>query len=1070
MIRQPFFRSVNLRDDLAVPERLSHYQPTRKSSPLIRAVLETGATMAIAAYGSGKSLAAGIGGLLATNTPEAKKALKVVVERLAEVDHNLHHLAQERLKASARGKVAMLSGHVRDVPCALAKALGLDAASDLEATLKAIENQRNTDRIAIIWDEFGRHLEGLINEGRARDLDIIQRLAEWAVRPKAPSISLTLLLHQNLLAYAGALNQTSRNEWRKVEGRFAQIRFVEDSQELYEMIAKIIKDRRPVDLIPPSKAWVSEIAIGAMAARWFDGCDDLSRIEGLLNSCYPMSAAALQILPRLIARVGQNERSLFAFIETLDFSSVIGVDEVYSAFSDAMRSDVGIGGSHRRWVEAESARSRADGLVEREALAAACILQLGADGERRHLPRAALDLAIRSRGIASDEAGECLDALTSRKLLLHRKLNDDMSIWHGADFDLAARIRDERARLIDGFNLVGFLDAQHQAPNIRPTRHNLAFGTARYLTGHYSVVSILRTPEARAAMEPPATEWGRIIYVLADTAEDIELARASIENELADLDRVLFVLPAEPLPIFEAALEVDALSGLKRDDDLLSEDPLVGEELDELLAVARRQLAVVLHRLTTDRPTAASWVHRGQSLKVTPERPAGVIASDLMGRWYSRTPTIVNDQIMRRSLSRQMQTASIRLLTRVMEHSQEPHSGYAVDDSSAEASVFRTVLERTGLHKTEEEGGRFADPSELQDPGLQHAWGLIADFFQTPGIRPLSNIITELARPPIGMPMGAIPIVVMAGYRAFAQMASLRNNGVYVPDILGFEGTRMFLEPDRYAIEVHADDEETKRYLSEVAYIFSHRRPTEADEHVQFAIDALNEWKSALADGARRSKRLTDDARRFIRLLFEATDPPKLILTDLPKIFGQGQLERRMKLYSKTAKALETARNVIDGLVDGYLRDAVEVVAAVLALEATADGRDQIMAGIHAWVQCLDVTALQKREDLRMTDKAILRLVGDTLNGRYSPETLARSISSVLLQRGIEQWQDGTGENMRMLLRECRTRIEDAALAVECPPQEMAPVIEARIKHLEEQLQRIRAGVPPQAVAVGGAR
>ncbi|CCG08726.1 hypothetical protein [Pararhodospirillum photometricum] len=1069
MIRQPFFRSVNLRDDLSVPERLSHYQPTRKSSPLIRAVFEPGATMAIATYGSGKSIAAGVGGLLVANSAAAKAALRPVLERLATVTPDLHQMARDRLKSDATGRIVTLSGFVRNVPDALAKLLNLHGCSDIEEVLKAIEKLNGTDRVAIIWDEFGRHLEGLINEGRARDLDVIQRLAEWAARPKKPSISLTLLLHQSLLAYAGALNQTSRNEWRKIEGRFEQIRFVEDSRELYEMIAAIIRDRRPRNIVLPAGEWVRDIATGAVAARWFDGCEETERVESLIASAYPLSSAALQVLPRLVARVGQNERSLFAFIETLDLSSVVGVDEVYTAFSDAMRSDVGIGGSHRRWVEAESARSRAVGTVEREALAAACILQLGADGERRHLPRSTLEMAIRSRGLSAKAASEALDDLTGRKLLLHRRLNDDVSIWHGADFDLATRIRDERARLIDGFELAQFLDNQHPAPFIRPTRHNLARGTARYLSGQYSTAAALKTPETLIGLEPPATEWGRVVYVLADTAEDIATARAAIGNALAGLKRVLFVLPAEPLPVFEAALEVDALSGLKRDHDLLSQDPLVGEELDELLAVARRQLAVVLHRLTTDRPTAATWFYQGEALKVTPERPAGVIASELMDGWYERTPTIVNDQIMRRSLSRQMQTASIRLLTRLMEHSQKPHSGYQEDDSSAEASVFRTVLERTGLHRTEGDRGRFAQPNEIKDPGMQYVWAVIKEFFHKPATRPIADLVTELSQPPIGMPMGAVPLIVMAGFRAFARMASLRRDGIYMPDLLGFESTRIFLEPERYCVEVHAADDDTKNYLAEFAYIFNNRRPTDSDEHVQFAVDALNTWKSALADGARRSKRLTDDARRFLKLIFDDIDPPKLVLVDLPAAFGHGQSGLRTRNLSKTIKTLENVRNAIDRLVEGYLRDAVEVVGSILAVETGEKPPDQVMAGIQAWVRCFD-PSLQKREDVKLTDRTVLRLVGETLNGRSSPETLARSLSSVLLQRGIEQWQDGTADNMRMLLRECRQRIEDAALTVDNPPQEMAPIIEARIRNLQDQLERIRAGTAKQAVAAGGNR
>ena len=64
----------------------------------------------------------------------------------------------------------------------------------------------------------------------------------------------------------------------------------------------------------------------------------------------------------------------------------------------------------------------------------------------------------------------------------------------------------------------------------------------------------------------------------------------------------------------------------------------------------------------------------------------------------------------------------------------------------------------------------------------------------------------------------------MAGYRAFARVVSLQTDGVYVPDILGFEASNMFLEPERHAIRVYEVDEGTLRYLRELAYVFSHER------------------------------------------------------------------------------------------------------------------------------------------------------------------------------------------------------------------------------------------------------
>ena len=73
------------------------------------------------------------------------------------------------------------------------------------------------DRIVILWDEFGRHIESLISEGRSVALSEIQLLAEFVSRSKAMPITLGLLLHQELFQYASNSPQTVRAEWRKLK-------------------------------------------------------------------------------------------------------------------------------------------------------------------------------------------------------------------------------------------------------------------------------------------------------------------------------------------------------------------------------------------------------------------------------------------------------------------------------------------------------------------------------------------------------------------------------------------------------------------------------------------------------------------------------------------------------------------------------------------------------------------------------------------------------------------------------------------------------------------------------------
>lgn len=354
-----FLKSINIVDDLGHPQRFAHYHPTPRSAPLISAVMRPGATMAIAAYGSGKSLAAGIGSLAVANEPAAAKVLIDIARRMEQVDAVIGSGIAERAASSVRGKVVALSGYVRDLPEQMSAALGLSGCRTVKAVVTAIRERSDIDHVAIVWDEFGRHLEGLVMDARSRDLEAVQDLAELAERPFGTTLSATLLLHQSVLAYAQTLNQTSRNEWRKIEGRFNQLRFVEDSSQLYSLVARLVSARAPGSL-SSEKVPVEEVVSRAIEGRWYDDTKSAENISSLVMTAWPLTAAALQILPRLVARVGQNERSLFTFLEALDLTRTVGTDAVYEAFSEAIRSDIGVGGLHRQWVEAESARNRAE--------------------------------------------------------------------------------------------------------------------------------------------------------------------------------------------------------------------------------------------------------------------------------------------------------------------------------------------------------------------------------------------------------------------------------------------------------------------------------------------------------------------------------------------------------------------------------------------------------------------------------------------------------------------------------------------------------------------------------------
>jgi hypothetical protein len=991
-----------------------------------------GAHMVIAPYGSGKTLAAGIGALAVRNETVDGVVIDDLVSSIALLEPTLGRSIKTRRRSKKRGGIVVLTGYEPDPLHSISKALGLKKIDSVESLPKALKGCE-LDHIAIVWDEFGRHLEGLMADGRATELDLLQRLAERAARANGPTFSLTLLLHQNMLAYASRLNETTRTEWRKIEGRFTPIRLIEDSQEIYKLIGEVVLSLRPAKSKPTA---LLGLADRVKQARWFDAMTDEAEIASLLLDAQPLTAGALQILPTLVARVGQNERSLFSFLREAEMGKPIGIETVYLAFADAMRSDVGIGGSYRRWVEAESARSRARDDLQRELIAAACLLQLGVSGERLRLPRDVLELSVSSGAHDASEITRAVDDLLAANLLLWRRHNDDVAVWHGADIDVAIRVREERDRLATTFDLLAFLDARFPAPNVRTPGHNARFGVNRYFKGTYAL--------ATETLSAPSTDQpASVVYILARSKTDIDAARAAARQCRAD--RLIRVIPRRTLEIESAALELVALEALRSDKDFIASDPMVTTELQELESVAFQQLAALLRPLLTPRGPDAGWWSQGVDLEVNTDQPGTMAASRLLDGWFGSTPRIDNEQLMRDLPSRMMQTSRVRIITKILQRADRDRLGLQENETSAEGSIYRTVFERTGLHQD----GGFAGANEIADFGLRQTWSTIASFFQSATVtpRPLSDLTTDLRAAPIGLPFGVTPLLVAAGYQKFARHLALYREGVYEPDLLGFKFDQMVMYPEGFTVQVLPADADRDHFLREVCDVFAHKRPRQEEELVRSAYDAIQAWLMSVPENARRIDRLGLEAKSLMRILTMEMDPIALLLGEIPKLFKSKELD------AKVIARLETARKAIDGLEGLFAEDAIEVIADVFR---APDGADKdILEVVSSWAACFDLVDMEVRQDLKISDKAVLNKAVETANGRFSARSFGSSLSLILLKCGLEKWDDRTAAQFRTALREARERIETAAISTDEPHPQVRPILEARIAELQKRLNQL---------------
>lgn len=1058
-----FFKSISLLLDRAYPERFSHFYPTKKSTQVIQAVLDgkpAAASMIVAAYGSGKSLAVGIATMAVENTPSARKVLSVIGERLAAVDKQLSAAVEIRVKSRTQGLAIVLEGHQPDLAGAIIEQAKQQLRyfreprqhnGDILRVLDAISQRAHNqgrDRISVIWDEFGRHLEALASSGHAEVLSEVQQIAEWASRQNGPTATFTVLLHQTFFHYVGNLSQAARNSWRKIEGRFGSVRYVEDSREMYELIAFVIEQSRDIRRPPTLKA-SEKAAERALELGLFESFGNKRKLTQALRSAYPLHPAALHMLPRVASRLAQNERTVFSFLREANLRQSQTLHNLYRYFSEAMEADTGIGGTHRRWLESESALSKAATKEESETIAAAALLGLGTSGERIRVRKDVLRFAVTDVDDASQEVAEqTIDGLIDRNLLLYRQRNDDISVWHGTDVDLRAHLEEEKLRIRSELNTVEILSKEHPPPYWRPVAHNVKNRIRRFFAGAYvSANDLLREGAEHPLLQLGAGEDGRIVYCLVETSEEI-LELRSFVRELSSIDLgIILVVPEHPLQTLDIALEIMALRGLGQNYELLATDPFVLTEIQHMIDAAQEHLAHIVSQVVSPSRHGLTWFSKGQELLVRNEGELRKRLSELADERFPSTPRINNELIIRQKISRPMVNARKKLILGILEQAGKPHLGFDVQATTPDVALYRTVLEQTGLYRMQDARWDWAASAEIKEHGLAELWRRLQDFFATPssGKAP-SAFFATLEKPPYGIRKAVLPILVAAGLQAFGKAVVIRQHDSYLADILASEIEDFCSKPDEFSVDVLDVDMNQAEYLRDLIEQFG-GTPIHGDLIRQF-YDALESWKAQLPAPALSTRQVGPKARSFQMVLRTINDPAVLAFKKFPKLAGT------LLPNDDTLEAVAEVRQELEGIVDGYTAKAIAIIHNLLSLAPNSPGNALHRA--KDWSACFNDGAIPPSE-LDHTSRAILARATEATNGRYTEASFARALSMILLGKGLDRWDDTSPREFADRLREVATRAEQELLEAEIINSSAAPLLERRIKYLFSKLDRMLA-------------
>ncbi|MBS1573347.1 MAG: AAA family ATPase, partial [Bacteroidetes bacterium] len=359
--------------------------------------------------------------------------------------------------------------------------------------------------LILVIDEFGKFLEYAAQNSPEKELYFIQQLSEFANNPDHNIILLTAV-HQNFDAYAFALTNTQKQEWTKVKGRFREITFNEPVEQLLFLAAEHLQQNSS------DKTTAGEIKSALTIAKNSKAFNINAEYANEISSkLFPLDLIAANILTLSLQKYGQNERSLFSFLESTDHTGINSFDKrnnpfynascVYDYLTFNFYSYINsrYNPDFAAWSAIKNSLEEVERLFDENLTDYAKILKT--IGLLNITAAAGSDLGkdflvhYSSTCLGIKNPAKLIDTLENRKVILYRTYNKRFVLFAGTDLDISSALIEAGNRVSEISDVATLLNRYYQLPPVLAKSYSYLNGTPRMFEFKISEHPISEAPQ-----------------------------------------------------------------------------------------------------------------------------------------------------------------------------------------------------------------------------------------------------------------------------------------------------------------------------------------------------------------------------------------------------------------------------------------------------------------------------------------------------------------------------------------------------------------------------------------------
>ncbi|MBK9672802.1 MAG: hypothetical protein IPO70_11245 [Bacteroidetes bacterium] len=651
-----------------------------------------------------------------------------------------------------------------------------DIINKLDSWCKTL--QKSNKGLVILIDEFGKFLEYAAKNNPEKELYFIQRLAEY-VNDNKKNIFFITTLHQDFNGYSRELTRTQQNEWDKVKGRLKEVTFNEPVEQLLflaaERLSKSYNEERDKNFSKLFK--IIETSKAFPLKDYFN--------EPIAEKLLPFDILSAAVLTLSLQKYGQNERSLFSFIESNDQFSLgdfnkdknpyYNVACVYDYLIHNYYSylTTRYNQHYPQWSAIKQAIEKAEGFLSDNISDAVKLvktiglLNLFASASARLNEDFLCAYGKLSLGIK--DPARIIKDLTGLKIIRFVKFSNKFILSEGIDFDIDLAI-DEAGNLVEKVtNVVHPLNLHFDFPYISAKSAYFQRGTPRFFSFHLS--------EAPENLHPEGEIDGIINLVFSET--DISGEIKNVSN--ACQEAVIYGWYRNTSEISNLLFEIEKIKKVK---DVHFDDRVAIRELNTIL---QHQVKLLNHYVLGNlfsNSSQVAWFYKGGLIRIKDQKTFNRFLSQICNEVYFSTPIFKNEMVNKTKLSGVIATARKGFLAGLTKNANEKDLGFDVNKFPPEKTIYLALLRETGIHKETKLGYALGSPSN-PDCQFNDLWSASIAFLESTrtGKRGVQEFLDILLSPPFKLKQGFLdfwlPVFLFTQRNDFALFAE----GIYIPFI-----------------------------------------------------------------------------------------------------------------------------------------------------------------------------------------------------------------------------------------------------------------------------------------------